>query len=216
MHPAWRSNYIHKQGNTRHALSQTEKGLMTDPGLNQRLRQRSRRAGFMIGISMALTIVVCVAGFSFIYAALDDTIGDFISRDVPDPVIPTQEPTEPAVAEDNEGDTSEEPAPTNAPETEPTGPPADEAEETAESDEFVPDYQSSSNASLNFRSEPSTSGEETTIIQTLPVETPLQFMNETQPSDNPAEDGEEGWMLFRLEDGTEGWLRAIDVNEFEP
>ena len=34
---------------------------MANSGLNQRLRQRSRRAGFMIGVSMALTIAVGVA-----------------------------------------------------------------------------------------------------------------------------------------------------------
>lgn len=187
---------------------------MTDPGLNQRLRQRSRRAGFMIGISMALTIAVCVGGFSVIYAALDGTVADFISRDVEDPVIPTEIPTEEAVAQ-NEGNTPTEQPPDPEPTTAPEETVA--AESTAEpSGEFTPDYQSSSDASLNFRSEPSTSGGQETVIQTLPEETPLQFMNETQPSDNPDVDGEEGWMLFQLEDGTEGWLRAIDVNEFEP
>ncbi len=48
---------------------------------------------------MALTIAVCVAGFSFIYAALDDTVGDFISRDAPDPVTPTAVPTESSLAQ---------------------------------------------------------------------------------------------------------------------
>jgi hypothetical protein len=169
----------------------------------------------MIGISMVLTIVVCVAGFSLIYAALDDTVGDFISRDVPDPVIPTALPTEETVAQDTEDEPAEpetdtEPEPTEEPAPQPT------AEETESAEEFEPDYQTSGAASLNFRSEPSTSGGEDTIITTLPQETPLQFLDETQASDNPDVDGEDGWMHFRTEDGTEGWLRAIDVNQFEP
>jgi hypothetical protein len=189
---------------------------MTDPGLNQRLRQRSRRAGFMIGISMALTIAVCVGGFSLIYAALDDTVGDFISRDVPDPVIPTAEPTEPEVAQQSDNapeeqqSTEEAADPTEEPETEAT------AESTEESEEFVPDFQTSSDSTLNFRTEPSTRGGSSTVIIGLPPETPIQFMDQTEESDDPEVDGEDGWMYFRTEDGTEGWLRAIDVNPFEP
>jgi hypothetical protein len=189
---------------------------MTDPGLNQRLRQRSRRAGFMIGISMALTIIVCVGGFSVIYAALDDTVGDFISRDVPEPVIPTAEPTEADVAQ--ESDTAPEEQQSTEQAAEPTDEPQDEAtaESTDISEEFVPDFQTSSDSTLNFRTEPSTRGGSDTVITGLPPETPIQFLNQTEASDDPETDGEDGWMYFRTEDGTEGWLRAIDVNEFEP
>ncbi len=171
----------------------------------------------MIGISMALTIGVCVAGFSFIYAALDDTVGDFVARDVPAPVIPTQPPTEPAVAQ-SEAPEGNEPPPDEPEEAaaEPTEEAPAEAEPTEESDAFQPDYQSSPNARLNFREEPSTSGGEDTVIFGIAEGTLLQFTGETQPSDNPEVDGEEGWLLFRLEDGTEGWLRAIDVEENEP
>jgi len=190
---------------------------MTNPGLNQRLRQRSRRAGFMIGISMALTIGVCVAGFSFIYAALDDTVGDFVARDVPAPVIPTQPPTEPAVAQ-SEAPEGNEPPPDEPEEAvvEPAGETTAEAEPTEEPDAFQPDYQSSDSARLNFREEPSTSRGPDSVIQTLDEGTLLQSTGETQASDNPERDGEEGWLLFQLEDGTEGWLRAIDVEEYEP
>lgn len=197
---------------------------MTEPGLDQRLRQRSRRAGFMIGIMMAVTIAVCVAGFSVIYAALDDTIGDFVSRDVPDPIIPTLEPTENTdVAQQETGNDDEEasdPAPTQEPEptAEATEQPdegdADDAEE--DDGEFNPDYQSSFEARLNFRSEPSTAGGGSTVLFSLEEGTLLEFTGETQPSDDPAVDGEDGWMLFTLEDGTEGWLRAIDVTPYEP
>lgn len=193
---------------------------MTDPGLDQRLRQRSRRAGLMIGISMALTIALCVAGFSVIYAALDDTIGDFVSRDVPTAVIRATEPA------DTPEDVADEPAPTEeaaedvveppATETPDAAIPTSEAQDEANGGTFAPDYQSSFEANLNFRSEPSTSGGGETVIQTLPAGTELQSTGETQASDNPSVDGEEGWIQFQLEDGTEGWLRAIDVTPIEP
>ncbi len=179
----------------------------------------------MIGISMALTIALCVAGFSVIYAALDDTVGDFVAREVPAPVIPTQPPTEPAVAQTDDPPETEEPvidAPADEPEdTEPEpaateAPAEEEVEPTEDPDAFTPDFQSSTEARLNFRSEPSTSGEEETVITGLAEGTLLQFTGETQASTNPGVDGADGWMLFELEDGQEGWLRAIDVEEFEP
>jgi hypothetical protein len=178
----------------------------------------------MIGIMMAVTIAVCVAGFSVIYAALDDTIGDFVSRDVPDPIIPTAEPTEgPAVAQQETGADEEEPVEQEATEAaEPTPEPTEQPDGTetpgaGEDDgEFSPDYQSSVEARLNFRSEPSTAGGESTILFSLEEGTLLEFSGETQPSDDPDVDGEDGWMLFTLEDGTEGWLRAIDVTPYEP
>jgi hypothetical protein len=177
----------------------------------------------MIGIMMAVTIAVCVAGFSVIYAALDDTIGDFVSRDVPDPIVPTAEPTEePAVAQEETGTNEEdpsEPEPTAEPQptTEGTAQPNEgDSEDTEGDDEFTPDYQSSFEARLNFRSEPSTAGGGDTVLFSLAEGTLLEFSGETQPSDDPAVDGEDGWMLFTLEDGTEGWLRAIDVTPYEP
>jgi len=190
---------------------------MTDPGLDQRLRQRSRRAGLMIGLSMALTIGLCVAGFSVIYAALDDTIGDFVSRDVPTAVVRTTEAPETAVAQQQEPVSTEAPAADDAQPTATQAPEETAAPTEAADDEaFTPDYESSFEAQLNFRSEPSTAGGGDTVIQTLPAGTELESTGETQPSENPAVDGEEGWIQFRLEDGTEGWLRAIDVSPLEP
>lgn len=192
---------------------------MTDPGLNQRLRQRSRRAGFMIGVSMALTIAVCVGGFSFLYAALDGTFADFISEEVPTAVVPTDTPTEePAEEAAQTGDEATEPPAEEGA----TEPPAEEENATEESPsdtgDFVPDYQVISSVnSLNFRSEPSVSGGGDTVITTIVAGTPLMFLDERRESENSELDGDggEGWMQFRLEDGTEGWLRAIDVEELD-
>jgi hypothetical protein len=187
---------------------------MTDPGLNQRLRQRSRRAGFMIGLSMALTIAVCVGGFSFLYAAMDSTFADFITHEVPTAVIPTAPPTQEQVAQQSKPEPTK-PANPQAPTPTSTSSTTSQADSTPASGEFKPDYQTTSNAQLNFRSEPSTEGGASTVIELLDFNTPLMFLNKTSPP-TTSEDGEAGWMQFRLEDGTEGWLRAIDVETYSP
>lgn len=191
---------------------------MTNPGLNHRLRQRSRRAGVMIGVSMALTIALCVAGFSVIYASLDGVLGDFVSRDqaaanVQEPVAGTQVAAQGPVATD----VSEEQAqPTVAPtaEPEPTAPPT-EPPATPPDAAFEPDYQTSSDYSLNLRSGPSSEGGDSTIVAVMPPASPLQYQNEDAPTDNPAQDGDR-WMLFVTEEGDEGWIRELDVESYEP
>lgn len=171
----------------------------------------------MIGVSMALTIAVGVAAFSVIYAALDDTVGDFVARDVPAPVIPTPAPTQPPAAGAGEADDEEaadDPAEEEAapePTTEPTAAP----EPTEDADAFTPDYQSNLTETLNFRSAPSATGGPETIIQVLDTGTLLQSTGETQPSDRP-QDGPDGWLQFTLEDGAVGWLRVLDIVEYTP
>lgn len=194
---------------------------MTDPGLNHRLRQRSRRAGIMIGLSMLLTMMVCVASFSFIYAGLDDVVGDFVSRAESD-AQPTPLPTEIAAAAPTEPPAPEPTAaadPTPTPEIEQ----ADDAgtdtdtETTTEDDaEFQPDYQIDSTGSVNFRTGPGTQFE---TLYALPLEEPLEYLGVAEPSADPEADGlSEGqvWMQFRTENGDEGWIREIDVTEYVP
>lgn len=190
---------------------------MTDRSLNQRLRQRSRRAGIMIGVSMALTIALCVGGFSVIYASMDGVVGDFVSRDPAasdeTPVQGTQiaaQDSAPAGASDNP------PAPTVGPTAapEPTVPPT-EAPASPPADAFEPDYQSSSDYSLNLRSEASSDGGNDTVVAVLPPASPLMYLDQDQPTNNPQQDGDR-WMQFETEDGDTGWLREIDVETYEP
>lgn len=204
---------------------------MTDPGLNHRLRQRSRRAGIMIGLSMLLTIAVCVASFSVIYAGLDDIVGDFVSRAESD-TKPTPRPanvaeaatTEPPVADPTEPPVAE---PTAAPEATPT-PEIEQVEEStdtgAETDEeededtgeFEPDYQIDSTGSVNFRTGPGTQFD---TLYALPLEEPLEYLGVSEPTTNPEADGlgsGQVWMQFRTENGDEGWIREIDVTEYVP
>ena len=183
---------------------------MTDPGLTHRLRQRSRRAGLMIGISMAATIAVCIFSFTVIYASLDGVIGDFVSRgqEVAAVRTPTPEPTAPAES----GSSEQQPAPTPTPAPTEAPEPTAAPTPTEDSEAFDPDYQISGAGSVNLRAGPGTDYE---VVTALPLETPLEYLNEDAPTDNPAEDGDR-WMRFRTEDGLEGWIREIDVSEYVP
>lgn len=191
---------------------------MTHPGLNHRLRQRSRRAGVMIGVSMALTIALCVAGFSVIYASLDDVLGDFVTRDQAaavdeEPVAGTQIAAEEPAATDAPAEQTQPTAAPTAP-PEPTAPPT-EPPATPPAEAFEPDYQTSSNYSLNLRSGPSSGGGDNTVVAVMPPASPLEYQNQDAPTDNPAQDGDR-WMLFVTEDGDEGWIRELDVESYEP
>ena len=168
----------------------------------------------MIGLSMALTIAVCVGGFSVLYAALDNTFADFIAHEVPTAVIPTLTATEAQVAQQPSNDPTQPPN-AEAPTATTASSTDNQASSTPASGDFEPDYQTTSSAELNFRSEPSTEGGASTVIVLLDFSTPLMFLDQTSPA-TTSEDGEEGWMQFRLEDGTEGWLRAIDVEPYSP
>lgn len=195
---------------------------MTDPGLNSRLRQRSRRAGIMIGISMALTIAVCVGSFSVLYASLNNVVSDFVTQTEEEPTatiaqapaepdvaeaVPTEPPAEANEAAADDAEAQEVPTPTEAPE--PTETPEDDGE-------FTPDYRIDSAPSVNLRAGPGVQQYEAIIA--LDFETPLEFLDQTEPTSNPAGDGlSQGqvWMLFRTEDGNEGWIREIDVVEID-
>jgi hypothetical protein len=193
---------------------------MQDPGLNHRLQQRSRRSGFMIGLTMAVTLAVCVGSFTFIYAQLEPVVGDFVSSGETEAVAttapdvaeaaPTQEPAT------NQQPETDEPDPTE--EAEPTEEATEEAEPTPDDDEFDPDYQIDSPAPVNLRAGPSVNSSGEPIIA-VPIDAPLMFLDETAPTEDPEGDGlGEGqvWMRFRTEDGEEGWIREIDVTEYTP
>lgn len=185
---------------------------MSDPGLSHRLRQRSRRAGLMIGFSMILTIALCAVGFTVIYTALDNFTADFVSGSderATEPDIaaaqtnnqPNAAATEPPQAAGNAGQNEAQQ------QAEPTEP---EPTATLDEDAFDPDYQNG-NVTVNLRAGPSTAD---SIVDTVPPAAPLQYSNEDAPTTSPS-DGDR-WMKFRTEDGAEGWIREIDVTPFQP
>lgn len=178
---------------------------MTDPGLSNRLRQKSRRAGIAVGLTMALTILICVGASTAIYAALVQPLTDIIPvSENPVVVVPptaTAAPTE--VAQAPEGQDTPQPADSGGVEPAPTA--------TAESGLFQPTHQIRADSSVNFRGGPSTSDE---ILRALSPETALQYLDEDAPTAS-AEDGDR-WMKFKLEDGEEGWVREIDIESYRP
>lgn len=189
---------------------------MRDPGLSFRLSQRSRRSGLMIGLSMALAIAVLIATFAVIYAWLDPLTTDFVTKKPPTAVVVQQQRLQ---AQDTAGQAATKmPAAVVAPAT--TAPTAATTPPTATapaitqssptSQAFTPDYQIRGDQGVNLRAQPSTDSD---IVATLSPSTPLQYMNQQQPTDNPDQDGPY-WMKFRTEDGDIGWVRQIDVTKY--
>lgn len=184
---------------------------MTDSGLNQRLRQRSRRSGLMIGVSMVVTLMVCVAAFTMIYAKLEPVVSDFVGQG--DIVIPTAVPTQVPPTSEPKAETT-----TDAATEEVAGGGDNQADiEKTATDEFVPDYQTAAGRPVNLRPGPGVASGE--AITAVPDNSPLMYLGESQETDDPEGDGMETgqeWMKFRTEDGEEGWMREIDVEEYTP
>jgi hypothetical protein len=169
----------------------------------------------MVGLTMALTIGICIIGFIWIFVQLEPYVSDFVHRDpssaeeqeAPQRSNDTQaqaEPTAEPTEEESDEPPPERPEPTNTPEPEPT----------ATSDAFTPDYQLTSQGSVNLRSGPGTNTE---VITTVSPQAPLQYLGEELESDDPARDDldpGQSWMKFRTESGEEGWIREIDVGPY--
>jgi hypothetical protein len=176
---------------------------MSDQGLTNRLRQRSRRTGLAVGLSMALTIAVCIGSFAWIYAKADPLFADFVGADG---TSSTRTPTAAASAPAR-GSADEEPEPTERPteeaEREPTEEPTPAPTETP--DEFQATHVSNPDLQINLRPEPSTDGDPVAVLATG---TPLQYLGEQQTGDDGLL-----WFRFRTEDGIEGWLREGTFQE---
>ena len=183
---------------------------MTDPGLSNRLRQHSRRAGLNVGVSMAFAIAICILGFATIYAQLTPVLSDFVGQDPRDaPVARTAPP--PAGQQASTGGLQPTPGEVaSAPPAEPPTPTPPPPTPTPESQAFEPTLQSNSSQSVNLRSTPGTGGGDASIITTLPAATPLESLNEEQAVDG------DPWIRVRTEDGTEGWILANATEPYDP
>lgn len=175
---------------------------MSDPGLTNRLRQRSRRAGLAVGLSMALTIAVCIGGFVWIYAKADPLFADFVGA----PETPVRRTaTAAASATSGRGEGAGEPTEEATEESaaEPTDEPTPRPTPTP--DVFRATHLTNPNSRVNFRPEPNLDVEP---ITQLDPGTQVQSLGD-QETDS---DGNL-WMRFRTEDGLEGWLRE---DAFDP
>jgi hypothetical protein len=179
---------------------------MTDSGLSTRLRQQSRRAGLMVGITMVLAIAICIFGAAGLFAWLSRPFSDLIP--VVAPAAQVQQATEPDEPPEQQP-AGEEPA--IDVQVEPTQPAPAEPADSPTADNFEPTHQIGAGQSVNFRSGPSTGD---AIIVALPPATPLEYLDEDAPTTNPV-DGDR-WMRFRTENGDEGWIREIDTEPYQP
>jgi hypothetical protein len=176
---------------------------MSDSGLSTRLRQQSRRAGLMVGITMVLAMAILIFGAAGLFAWLSRPFSDLIPVVAPAAEAPVIEaPPEPA----EEPAAPTEPAPAIEVEPTETAPAAPTAAPTAEA--FEPTHQISANQSVNFRTGPSVNDP---VIIALSPATPLQYLDEDQSS----ADGEQ-WMRFRTEDGQEGWVNEELTVPYQP
>src|SRR5688572_19755208 len=133
---------------------------MTDSGLSTRLRQQSRRAGLMVGITMVLAIAICIFGAAGLFAWLSRPFSDLIPIVAPAAQVQeAAEPAEPPVQQP----AGEEPAievqaePTQPAPAATTAPPTTEA--------FQPTHQIGPGQSVNFRTGPSVAD---SVIVALP------------------------------------------------
>src|SRR5215216_4625270 len=123
---------------------------MTDSGLSTRLRQQSRRAGLMVGITMVLAIAICIFGAAGVFAWLSRPFSDLIPI-----VAPAAQVAPPQAAASQGGAEATQAAPAIEIQTEPTTVAAAPATASA-TEEFKPTHQISGGESVNFRAGPST------------------------------------------------------------
>lgn len=175
---------------------------MTDSGLSTRLRQQSRRAGLMVGITMVLAIAIFVFGAAALFAALSRPFSDLIPAVVP--------PAENTIAGSLEADltnTTLAPEPVIQADSQPTPAVAEEPTVAPAAAAFEPTHQIGANTSVNFRTGPSTSD---AVIVALSPATPLQFLDEEVPTNGGL------WMKFRSENGDEGWVLEELAVPYQP
>jgi hypothetical protein len=172
----------------------------------------------MVGLSMALTIAVCIGSFVWIYAQVEPFTRDFVDAATVRPTTvsqatePEDEPTESDQADEETPEPSQAEAQTpedNSNVIEQTS--NDEPEPTSTpTDEFNPTHVVSSEVSINFRQGPGVNTGDP--VTTLAPGTELQYLGDSEASQDPNADGDTEWLHFKTEDGLEGWIRRIDVS----
>src|SRR4051812_3428144 len=177
---------------------------MTNPGLDNRLRQHGRRAGLMVGLTMALTIALCVGSFVWIYAKVDPLTRDFVDA-------ATAAPTKKASASNKKSPTAVDAAQAGGNATEPIAPtqPTNAPAPSPTTQQFQATHRISAEVPINLRPGPAVSSGEP--VASLEPGTELEYLGNSEPSQDPDAEGNVNWMKFRTKDGFEGWVREIDV-----
>jgi hypothetical protein len=179
--------------------------------LEHRLKQRGRRSGIIIGVSIAAAMTLGMVTFVLIYAVIDPLTTDFISkhgadvsRPALDPPLPTEaiDPTDVSTsARDGEA------VPTSVAEVGMLG----SSGATAEASSFLPDYRVVPADGVNLRLSP---GVSSAVVVVVPAGGALEYLNDSRVTANPQQDGLPmggRWLKFRTAAGDEGWIREVDV-----
>jgi hypothetical protein len=154
----------------------------------------------MVGITMVLTIGICIFGAAALFAALARPFSDLIPMVAPAPETAQDEPA-------TQPQTDQAAAPTAQAAAPPTQAPAAPTV-AATAPEFDPTHQVTALTSVNFRTGPSVND---SVIIALSPATPLEYLDEQQT----ASDGSV-WMKFRDENGQEGWISEDLVGPYQP
>ena len=173
--------------------------LVHNRGLERRLRQHGRRSGLAVGLTMAAAVAVFIVGATVIFARLQPLVSDYVSLVTPPPPAPT-----PIVAT-----SGSEPAGGRVAGAQATPFPTAEPSATSTPSAFAPDLQvNPAGPAVRLRAEPSTTGGDATILDTLAPGTPLQATGRQEP--DPAQSGVT-WLEVRTSAGQQGWMRQIDT-----
>lgn len=175
-------------------------GRMVDQtGLNERLRQHTRRSGMLIGVSMAVAMALAVGAFIWIFFRLDPLLSDFTGR----PSMPSGSPiagiatragaTPSRTATGTPRGPAQLPTPTALSEPSPTPTPPTFAATHLVTDTGQP---------VNLRAGPSATAARLTV---LPPGTRLTYLGEEERVDDVT------WWKFQTERGDIGWVRSIDT-----
>lgn len=159
---------------------------MVDRELSARVRQRSRQSGIWFGFAMALTILIALFAFIWIYARLAPVFSDFVSR------LPAITPTPVATPG---------PSPTAAAGARPS-PTASRTPIPSPTPTWQPTHRVAQGPSVNFRGGPGTNYP---IVAVLEPGTELRFLGEQQQV------GAAVWLHLELADGRDGWIRTVDL-----
>ncbi len=164
---------------------------MGEPGLSSRTRQRSQRSGMLVGITMALTIIVCLFAFIWIYAKVGPLLSDFIPNQPAATASPSAKPS---------GSASTAPAASGGASAAPSA--SASQSPASQSSDWKPTHQIADGEDINFRADATSSSNS---IGVLAPGTRLKFLGDQKQADG------ETWMHFQTQQGTEGWVRSIDV-----
>jgi cytoskeletal protein RodZ len=144
----------------------------------------------MVGITMALTIIVCLFAFIWIYASIGPLLSDFI----PNNPTATETPSaQPSASETEQTSTSGSAADPAASESQP---PASQAPD------WTATHRIADGDDINFRAEATT---DSNSLAVLSPGTLLKSLGEEQTAEGAT------WIHFETEDGTKGWVRSVDV-----